>query len=38
MAMMKKSLGEGATPRRKPAAKAAPAKKRAPARKTARRA
>jgi len=38
MAALKKSLGEGAAPRRKPAAKAAPAKKRAPARKTARRA
>lgn len=38
MAMLRKSLGEGAAPRRKPAAKAAPAKKRSPARKMARRA
>jgi DNA end-binding protein Ku len=38
MAMLKKSLGDGTSPRRKPAAKAAPAKKRTSARKTARRA
>lgn len=38
MAMLKQSLGQGATERRKPAKAAAPAKKRAPARKTARRA
>lgn len=38
MAMLKKSLGEGPAPRRKPAAKAAPAKKRTTSRKTVRRA
>jgi len=38
MAMLKKSLGQGAAERRKPARKAEPAKKRTAARKTARRA